>query len=148
MGFMRLVTVTHGQDCFRFSVPEVKDWRDLADYLVERLKPGDIVTLSGQLGAGKTTFVQAFAKKLGVKKMPQSPTFTLMRSYAIPGRKSIKRLLHVDAYRIESDRELLALDLDEELSDGKTMLVLEWPENVRSWLQKKPVIAVTIKVKK
>lgn len=145
---MRIVTVTHGQDCFRFSIPEVKDWRDLAEYVVARLKPGDIVALSGSLGAGKTTFVQALAKKLGVKKMPQSPTFTLMRSYPIPGRKSITRLLHVDAYRIESARELLALDLDEELADGKTALVLEWPENVQSWIEKKQVIAIAIKVKK
>lgn len=144
--YMRLVTVTHGQDCFRFSVPEVKDWNDLADYLAERLKPGSVVALSGPLGAGKTTFVQALAQKLGVKKMPQSPTFSLMRSYPIPGKKLIKRLLHVDAYRIEEAREILALDLDHELADGKTAIVIEWPEKIGSWISAHEATGVQIEV--
>lgn len=144
MGFMRIVTVSHGRDCFRFSVPEAKDWRDLADYLKPHLRPGDIITLSGPLGAGKTTFVQALATVLGIKRMPQSPTFALMRSYPIPKQASIKRLLHVDAYRIENDRDLLALNLDEELEDGKTILVVEWPERLGAWLHGKNPYAIEI----
>ncbi|MEO5927624.1 MAG: tRNA (adenosine(37)-N6)-threonylcarbamoyltransferase complex ATPase subunit type 1 TsaE [Patescibacteria group bacterium] len=131
---MRTVTLSHGQDCFRFSVPTVAAWKDVADYLVPKLKPGDIVTLSGPLGAGKTTFVQILSKEFGVKREPQSPTFALMRSYPITKKGKIKRIVHIDAYRIEHERELLALDLDEELADGKSVLVIEWPERISAWL--------------
>lgn len=153
---MRTVTVTHDQDCWRFRIPRAKDWKDLADHLSPRLKPGDVIAISGPLGAGKTTFVQALAKSLGVKKIPQSPTFALMRSYKISpplrvrgGRGSyspVKRLLHVDAYRIEHPRELLALDLDEECSDGKTIVVIEWPEKIRHWLSARSAISIAIAV--
>ncbi len=131
---MRHVTVQHGQEEHAFEVPDVENWEAVAQYLVSRLIPGDIVTLSGPLGAGKTTFVQALAQVMGTHKNPQSPTFALMRSYPLKNDLDIKRLLHVDAYRIESPRELLALDLDEELSDGKTVLVLEWPEKIGEWV--------------
>lgn len=133
---MRTVTVDHGQDSFRFSVPTAGHWNELAGYLLTKLQPGDVIALSGPLGAGKTTFVQTLAKTLGIKKVPPSPTFALMRSYPIIKRGKIKRLLHVDAYRIESERELLALDLDEELSDKKTVAVIEWPEKIPGWIQK------------
>ena len=145
---MRTVTLTHDQDCFRFSVPNAKAWGDLADYLKERLSPGDVVTLSGPLGAGKTTFVQTMAAAFGVKKSPQSPTFALMRSYPIPGRGKIKRIVHVDAYRIENEREILALDLDEEIADGKSVLVIEWPEKIRKWVAAHAPIEVSIAVPK
>lgn len=131
---MRTVTLSHDPDCFRFSVPNVAAWKDVADYLVPKLKPGDIITLSGPLGAGKTTFVQTLAKEIGVKREPQSPTFALMRSYPVTGKGKVKRIVHVDAYRIEHERELLALDLDEELADGKSILVLEWPEKIPGWI--------------
>ncbi len=141
---MRIVTIDHDQESFRFRIPTKKDWEDLTEYLMPLLKPGSIVTLSGPLGAGKTTFVQVLAKRLGVKKNPSSPTFALMRAYALPGHRTIKRLLHVDAYRIESERELMVLDLDEELADGKTIAVIEWPEKIEQWLMKKKVFQVKI----
>lgn len=141
---MRKVTVQIKDECQRFSVPKAEAWGELAEYLATKLAPGDIVALTGELGAGKTTFVQALAQTLGVKKTPASPTFALMRSYPIAKNKKINRLLHVDAYRIETEREILALDLDEELSAGKTVLIIEWPEKIRAWLKKKPVIAIEI----
>lgn len=145
---MRTVTLTHGQDEFRFRIPSEHDWDALADYVIGKMKPGDVIALSGPLGAGKTTFVQALAKKLGIKKVPQSPTFALMRSYALPKKGPVRRLLHVDAYRIESERELLALDLDEELADGKTVLVVEWPEKMQGWIgAQKQVFSIVIKTK-
>ncbi|MFA5935600.1 MAG: tRNA (adenosine(37)-N6)-threonylcarbamoyltransferase complex ATPase subunit type 1 TsaE [Patescibacteria group bacterium] len=134
---MRTVTLSHGQDCFRFSVPTAEAWNDVAEYLSDKVKPGDIITLSGPLGAGKTTLVQALSKKLGSKKIPQSPTFALLRSYPLTNKTKLKRLIHVDAYRIEHERELLALDLDEELSDGKSLLVIEWPEKIPTWIKQK-----------
>lgn len=144
---MRTVTVTHGEDCFRFRIPTEKDWGDLADYLRQKAKPGDVIALSGPLGAGKTTLVQALAKAFGITKTPPSPTFALMRSYPITKKGKIARLLHVDAYRIESARELLALDLDEELADGKTVLVLEWPEHVAAWIARRAAYGKPISIR-
>jgi len=141
---MRTVTVKYGSDCKRFQVPSENDWGDLAAYVASGLKPGDIIALSGPLGAGKTTFVQAIAKELGSKRLPQSPTFALMRSYPVKGRV-LKRLLHVDAYRISHPREILALDLDEELADNKTAVAIEWPENIKTWLKGRKMVSIEIK---
>lgn len=130
---MRKVTIKHFGKTKRFRVPSAADWRPVAEYLAGILKSGDAVALSGPLGAGKTTLVQALARVFGIKKTPASPTFALMRAYEIPGREPLTRLLHVDAYRLESEREMLALDLDEELSDGRTVLLIEWPEKIKKW---------------
>jgi tRNA threonylcarbamoyladenosine biosynthesis protein TsaE len=132
---MRTVTLSHGEDSFRFRIPTAEDWKDVAEYLRDRVKPGDIIALSGPLGAGKTTLVQALARCLGSAREAQSPTFALLRSYPVTKAGPIKRIVHVDAYRIEQERELLALDLDEELSDEKTLLVIEWPEKIEGWIQ-------------
>ena len=130
---MRIVTLKHGKDCKRFRVPTEKDWGELVEYVAEQIKPGDILALSGELGAGKPTFVQSLARELGVKKNTPSPTFALMRAYAVR-HPSIKRLIHVDAYRIENERDFVALDLDEEIADGISAVVIEWPENIKKWL--------------
>ncbi|MBU1348869.1 tRNA (adenosine(37)-N6)-threonylcarbamoyltransferase complex ATPase subunit type 1 TsaE [Patescibacteria group bacterium] len=142
---MRMVTIHDGADCKRFRVPSASDWGDLAAYVASTLKPGDILALSGPLGAGKTTFVQALAKALGATRVPRSPTFALIRSYPLHRRGPLKRLVHVDAYRIEHPSEILALDLDEELADGKTAVAIEWPENIKGWLKRKKTIRVDIK---
>ncbi|MFH1078268.1 MAG: tRNA (adenosine(37)-N6)-threonylcarbamoyltransferase complex ATPase subunit type 1 TsaE [Patescibacteria group bacterium] len=141
---MRNITVKNGTDCKRFRIPSEDAWGDLAAHVASALKPGDILAMSGPLGAGKTTFVQALAKALGAKRVPQSPTFALMRSYPLHRRGAPKRLVHVDAYRITHPHEILALDLDEELSDGKTVVAIEWPENIKSWLKGKILISVRI----
>ncbi len=131
---MRNITLKKGKDCKRFRVPTEKDWGELAEYVASKIKPGDIVALSGALGAGKTTFVKSLVSALGTRHSVISPTFSLMRSYKISKRGNLKRILHLDAYRIVRESEILALDLDEELGDGKTALVIEWPENIKKWL--------------
>lgn len=142
---MRNVIIIQGSDCKRFRIPSERDWGALAEYVASGLRPGDIVALSGPLGAGKTTFVQALAKALGAKRLPQSPTFALLRSYPVSGQ-GLKRLLHVDAYRIGHTREILALDLDEELADKKTAVAIEWPENIAPWLKGRKVTFIEIKI--
>lgn len=141
---MRTVTLTKNKTCKQFKIPSEQDWGELADFVAAQLKAGDIVAIKGRLGAGKTTFVQALARLLGIKKDIQSPTFALMRSYPIPKRGELKRLLHVDAYRIEDERDLLPLDLDHELSDGQTALVLEWPEKIKNWIEHRSSIQIVI----
>ncbi len=138
---MRFITLTNGQAQRRLHAKDAASWNIVVDALVPELKPGVIIALKGPLGAGKTTLVQAIAAKLGIAKQPQSPTFALMRSYDLPKpMNGVSRLIHVDSYRIEDEKDLLPLDLDAELSDGKSALLLEWPDKAPGWIAKKPHI--------
>lgn len=139
----RKVTVKFGKTTSRFVVQKVDDWSAVAKALVPLVKPGSIVSLSGPLGAGKTTLVQYLAKTLGASKRAISPTFALMRIYKLKSQ-NIRRLVHVDAYRIEDVKDLVVLDLDEELMEPGTVVLIEWPENIKSWLLKKHPIEVRI----
>ncbi len=93
-----------------------------------------LVTLSGELGAGKTTFTQGVAKALGVQEHVTSPTFVLEKLYSLPETAAFKRLVHIDAYRLMDARELAALQLDEVMGDSGTLVLLEWPERVEGGL--------------
>lgn len=102
-----------------------------------------ILALSGNLGAGKTTFVQALAHELGVGEVVQSPTYVLMKSYPLelsgPGAHANKKftwLVHIDAYRLESPEEFDALRPQEFLSDSHALVVVEWPERLGDRLPK------------
>ncbi len=88
------------------------------------LRPGDLVIVGGNLGSGKTVFVQGLARGLDVEGPVTSPTFTLVHEYA--GRIP---LLHVDVYRLDRLREVTELALDER-SDGAAVTVVEWGDVV------------------
>lgn len=91
--------------------------------LGERLRAGDVVLLTGELGAGKTTFVRGVAQGAGSKADVASPTFQLVRVY--PGRV---QLAHVDLYRVENGSELRDLGLEELAEQGA--VVVEWGERL------------------
>lgn len=114
-------------------VNELVDWNHLAETMVSGLVAGDILALSGPLGAGKTTFTQALAQTLGVKEVPRSPTFSLMSTYQIHNHPVLRRLVHIDAYRLEKPGDILALNLEEELMEPGSLFVIEWPENIQAW---------------
>ena len=88
-----------------------------------------VVALVGDLGAGKTTFVQALGKELGVTETMQSPTYVLMKKYQTTNSK-FQTLIHIDAYRLENPEEFAALRPGQFLQDPKTLVVVEWPEKV------------------
>jgi tRNA threonylcarbamoyladenosine biosynthesis protein TsaE len=88
-----------------------------------------VVALSGELGAGKTTFAQEIARALGVAESVTSPTFVIEKVYALAGQKW-SRLVHIDAYRLASGRELEALGFRELLADPANLILVEWPERV------------------
>ncbi|MFH1621145.1 MAG: tRNA (adenosine(37)-N6)-threonylcarbamoyltransferase complex ATPase subunit type 1 TsaE [Patescibacteria group bacterium] len=148
---MRDVIIKIGEQKKKFYVPTEKDWGEIAIYLAKIFKSGSIVALSGSLGAGKTALVQALAAEFKIKRLPQSPTFSLLRSYELPcGSRYysvIKRLLHMDAYRIKNENELLALDLDDELKIPGSILLIEWPENMNIWLKKRKLKVITVNIK-
>jgi len=161
----RKVTIKQGKTAKSFIVRDLDDWQAVAAALVKVIKPGSIVSLSGPLGAGKTTLVQYVAKLLGAPKRALSPTFALMRIYKVHGHNSprlrhpslklregkgvgygaqLRRLVHVDAYRLEDEKDLVVLALDEELMEPGTAVLIEWPENIKVWLSKKHPIKVLI----
>jgi tRNA threonylcarbamoyladenosine biosynthesis protein TsaE len=88
-----------------------------------------VVGLSGDLGAGKTAFVQAVAKHLGVKNKVKSPTFVIIKSYELKN-KNYKKLFHLDAYRLKNEKELLHLGWAEIINNKEHLVFIEWPENV------------------
>lgn len=101
--------------------------RRLAGDLADACRPGDVVLLAGGLGAGKTTFAQGFAARLGVQGPVTSPTFTLVREYPCSGTGPLRRLLHADIYRLETVGEVLDLDLAELVDDPSGAVALvEW----------------------
>ena len=84
--------------------------------LAKTLSPGVVLTLEGDLGAGKTVFARGFARGLGVKEAVSSPTYTIAQEYALEGNK---RLYHLDLYRISSAEAGLAFGVDEFFNDPK-----------------------------
>jgi len=108
-----------------FLCKNVNKTRKVARLLAQEIK-GGVIGLVGELGAGKTTFIQAFAKGLGVKNKLTSPTFVLMKKY--------RNLYHIDCYRISSYKDILDLDFKEIISNPKNIVVIEWAEKVRKIL--------------
>jgi tRNA threonylcarbamoyladenosine biosynthesis protein TsaE len=94
-----------------------------------------VLALNGELGAGKSTFVQGFCRSLGIKDRITSPTFVLMKIYQLSGTKQkFKHLVHVDCYRIERPDELVHLGLNEILADRDAIVLIEWANRIKSIL--------------
>ncbi|MBI2474475.1 MAG: tRNA (adenosine(37)-N6)-threonylcarbamoyltransferase complex ATPase subunit type 1 TsaE [Candidatus Taylorbacteria bacterium] len=94
-----------------------------------------IVGLSGDLGSGKTAFVHASARTLGVVDKITSPTFVIIKTYDLAG-KPWKRMVHIDAYRLKSGKELAGLKFGDLATDPGNIIFIEWRENVAEILPK------------
>ena len=94
-----------------------------------------IVALQGDLGSGKTTFAQGFGKIMGVEENMPSPTFVIMKFYDI-NWKGFKKLIHIDAYRLEKEEELLHLGWEKLIKDPENFILVEWPERVEGIIPK------------
>ena len=88
------------------------------------------VGLFGDLGSGKTTFTQALGKCLNVKEVMTSPTFVIEKRYDLDGAYGFKKLIHIDAYRLDSGKEILNLNFQEDLNNSDNLILIEWPERV------------------
>jgi tRNA threonylcarbamoyladenosine biosynthesis protein TsaE len=102
-----------------------------------------VLALQGDLGAGKTTFVQGFLKGLGSKKRAASPTFVLMRRHALSGaskaaqaRSKLLNVYHIDAYRLKKPEQMAVLKFDEILAEPSNVVLIEWPERAKKLLPK------------
>jgi tRNA threonylcarbamoyladenosine biosynthesis protein TsaE len=97
--------------------------------LKPRADEATVVALHGDLGAGKTTFVQAAARALGVSEPVTSPTFVIQKTYALHAQK-FSTLVHIDTFRLESPQELLALGWADTIADPGNVIYMEWAEKV------------------
>jgi tRNA threonylcarbamoyladenosine biosynthesis protein TsaE len=97
--------------------------------LIPNTETATLVTLSGELGAGKTTFTQYVAKSLGVTDTVNSPTFVIEKIYEV-SQKNFTRLVHIDAYRLQTLDDLESLGFGEIMNHVGTLVLLEWPEKV------------------
>lgn len=101
-----------------------------------------VIALHGDLGTGKTTFTQIFAKKLGITETVTSPTFMLMKLYELPGvdsftyfdQRLFKKLVHVDAYRIEEVDEMRVLGFEKMIAEKGDIMCIEWAEKITDML--------------
>lgn len=128
----------------------------IAERFARTLRGGEVLLLSGELGAGKTVFVRGLARGLGIRGRITSPTFVMMRVHEVGSKavgqqgsratkrsgalrlygstalQPIRHLVHVDAYRVRDARELEAIGLDEWIGRPDTVVAIEWGERVRS----------------
>lgn len=112
-----------------------EETQQLGKDFAANLKGGEVLALHGDLGSGKTTFVQGLAQELGIAQRIISPTFIIMRSYGIRNQElGIRNFYHIDLYRIESERDVEGLGLVELMGDPENMVVIEWPEKIENLL--------------
>lgn len=121
-----------------------KETYNLGFKLAKNCQGGEVFLLHGDLGAGKTTLLQGLGAGLGYKKKINSPTFNIMKLYSIETNKKVKLFCHLDAYRLNSGKDLEALGISEYLNDPEVVTAIEWPEKVKSiWPKKRVVIKIT-----
>ncbi len=128
-----------------------KETQKIASDLAAKMKSGpsrrgvprsDIIALEGELGAGKTTFVQAFVKALGIKTKVKSPTFNIVKKYEIPFSSSryspvaIRYLYHIDCYRLRDHKDALPIGIKEIFKEKGNIVLIEWPERINKILPK------------
>ena len=122
-----------------------KETQKIAAEMAKEMRNGvNIIALEGELGAGKTTFVQAFVKALGIRAKIKSPTFNIIKKYPIP--KNVKNrafnifsryLYHIDCYRLRDHKDALPIGIKEIFKEKNALVLIEWPERISKILPRK-----------
>lgn len=122
---------------------KLKDISNIADKILEKVfhlgsNLATVLALSGDLGAGKTTLTKELGRQLGITENIISPTFVIMKIYEVkPESKyfsKFKKIVHIDAYRLEAPDELLGIGWKEIISEKENLIIIEWPEKVEKHL--------------
>jgi len=108
-----------------------EETKSFGEKIGRALKPGDILVLTGQLGAGKTTLIQGIAKGLEIKDYVTSPTFTLINEY-----KGIYPFFHLDLYRLDDPSQIEDLGIEEYFNNKDGIMVIEWAEKLGGLMPK------------
>lgn len=113
----------------------IEQTKELAQNFLDQLTPltdkATVVELIGDLGGGKTTFTKYFAESLGITDTVISPTFVIQKRYTIPSHPQFKKLIHIDAYRLENPNEILKLDWKEDLGNPENLILIEWSSKIQ-----------------
>lgn len=118
-----------------------QETQKLGEELAKKMKGGEMVCLTGELGSGKTTFTQGFLKELGAKGPHTSPTFLIMKQYLLQLKtkneklKTIENIYHIDAYRVNG-RDILNLGWEEIIANKKNITIIEWAERIKNIIPK------------
>lgn len=117
-----------------------EDTHAFAESVLAKLAPkadvgASVLALHGELGAGKTAFVQELASILGVKEKVQSPTFVILKNYSLE-KGNYTNLIHIDAYRLDRGEDLQKLNWDMYVNNHHNLIVIEWAERIESILPK------------
>ena len=120
----------------RYMAQTTEETRAIGVELARELRPGTLVCFFGDLGAGKTTFIQGILAEYDALRPYVSPTFVLMKQYdlARPTNTGIRRVYHADAYRMETADDFAKLGFAEWCADAEGIVLLEWPERVNTLL--------------
>lgn len=130
-----------------FITQNFKETKKLGKLLASELSGGEVICLSGELGAGKTTFTQGLLEGLGAEKPYTSPTFVVMKHYKISNKSKnsirqpadkIQNIYHIDAYRI-SEKDLLNLGWEEIISGENNVSIVEWADRVKKIIPKRAI---------
>lgn len=95
-----------------------------------------VIALSGDLGSGKTAITKILGAEIGIRGRIPSPTFIIERRYKLPKGLEWEKLIHIDAYRLSKESELLRLGWEENIENKKNLIIIEWPENVKKIIPK------------
>ncbi|MFH1252724.1 MAG: tRNA (adenosine(37)-N6)-threonylcarbamoyltransferase complex ATPase subunit type 1 TsaE [Candidatus Uhrbacteria bacterium] len=106
-----------------------EETKKIATDFAVTLHGGEVIALEGEIGAGKTTFTQGLAAALGAEGLARSPTFTVLNVYPT-GREPIKKIVHLDAYRLRTPEDLFNLGLEEWAGQPEAVVLIEWPNMV------------------
>jgi len=128
-------------DCMEITVSSAEETFGIGEALGRALEPGSVVALTGELGAGKTVIAKGIAKGVGIEEEPTSPTFVIMNVYEVNEKgdggerkalkRGIKRLYHLDLYRISGLEELEGIGYEDYFFDDEAVVVVEWAERVK-----------------
>ena len=108
-----------------------EETKNFAKNIAKNLKTPQIIALYGNLGSGKTTFVQGLASELGITKRVLSPTFVFIREYQLDNKKMF---FHVDLYRQDSSQDITTIGLSDILKTKNAIIAIEWPEKIEKLL--------------
>ena len=106
----------------------IEETKKLAEEIASKVDSGAVLALYGDLGAGKKTFSRFLTQALGSFSRVQSPTFVIARKYHVNNDSDIKKIYHLDLYRIKTKAELNDLDLSQFFDDAHAVTVVEWPD--------------------
>ncbi|MBQ4557947.1 MAG: tRNA (adenosine(37)-N6)-threonylcarbamoyltransferase complex ATPase subunit type 1 TsaE [Clostridia bacterium] len=125
-----------------FESKKISHTKKIAKFVKKHLKSNDVILLSGDLGAGKTTFTKFLLKLLGVKEIVSSPTFTIFKNYYAKDRV----VYHFDLYRLEEESELVELNFFEIVNNmtSDQLILIEWPDIALDYI-KRSVMRINVK---